>query len=99
MEGPLVKLVVTEQRLGELLARPQSGEHDVRSAWSGSDQPSGNVDNAHLLAHVQDKDLAGPADDGSLKHQLHGLMRRHEVPAHVGVGDCHRSAGRHLRAE
>ena len=65
----------------------------------GRDQPAGHVGDPDLLAHVEDEHLAVPADDRGLQHELHRLVRGHEVAADLGVGHRDRAARGDLRAQ
>ena len=57
------------------------------------------VDDSDRFAHIEHEDLTAAAEDGRLEHQLHRLGDRHEVAAHVGVGDGDRAASGDLLAE
>ena len=51
------------------------------------DQLPGHAVDADRLPHVEHQRLAVAADRSGLDHQLDGLLDRHEVAGHVGVGD------------
>ncbi len=57
------------------------------------------VEDAHRIAHVEHEHVAAAADAAGLHDQLRGLVDRHEVARHLGVGDRHRPAARDLLAE
>ncbi len=78
--------------LGELLARPKTGEDDLhilaRHPAGEADQLLGQVEDPHRLTHLQHGDGArGLRQRPRLKHQLSRLGDGHEVALHLRVGD------------
>ena len=57
------------------------------------------VDDPHRLAHVEDVDLAAPADRAGLDDQLHCLGDRHEEARHLGMRHGHGPTARDLPPE
>src|SRR6185312_13319758 len=96
-------LLVKEHLLVQLLARPDPGELNVDVlAWleaAESDEIGGQVDDPDRLAHVQHEDLAAKPERASLQDQLHRFRDRHEVAAHLGVGDRYGPASTYLTEE
>ena len=91
-EGP----ATLQRLLAKLLAGTEPRVHDLnvlpRLVASQADELLRQVPDLHLLAQVQDEDLARPGEDGRLDQEAHGLRRRHEVAGCLGVGEKHRAA-------
>src|SRR6185437_16131011 len=96
-------LLVKEHLLVQLLARPDAGELNVDVlAWLEAAEPDeirGQVDDLDRLAHVQHEDLAAKSERARLEDQLYRLRDRHEVAAHLGVGDRYGPASTYLTEE
>ena len=93
----------TDQGLGQLLARPQSGDLDldvvVRSEPAQSDHALGERVDVDLLAHLERQHLVVTGERCAEQHEPNGLVGAHEVPGHPRIGDRHRAAGGDLLLE
>ena len=80
----------------KLLAGTEPRVHDLnvlpRLIAPQADELLRQVPNLHLLAQVQDEDLARPGEGGGFDQETHRLRRRHEVAGRLSVSEEHRAA-------
>jgi len=96
---PFVWFAMTEQILGQLLARPQAREDDVDLPGRARGQASCDVGDPYLFPHVQHQRLAAAADDGRLQDQLDRFVRGHEITTDLRMRHGYRATGRDLRGQ
>ena len=77
-------------RMQTSIARPQAGE---------TNELLRDVEDPHLLAHVEHEDVAAVPEDRRLDDELTRLRNRHEVATDFGMRHRERSALRQLPLE